>query len=218
MPGSLPPLQAVPDPTALQNFDAIQRAWPAEPTYAGSGSPNTVVSAGPGALYRDLSTGTIWVHTATTVSNTGWLALRSGSIAATITGTSVLPGNATLGVNQKVTCNTVVTDTAGWWNTGTARYVPQLPGRYRTDAWFQGTAAGAAGALIWDLSISKSGTLVAIDRRTASTSYGPDLTISYPVRDMNGTTDYLELWGGQTATATSMTGTQVFHIVYEGPA
>lgn len=73
MPGSLPPLQLVADPFVQQNFDALSRAWPSDPLYQiTSGSPNGVVTGGPGALAVDLSTGTVYIHKAATVSNTGW--------------------------------------------------------------------------------------------------------------------------------------------------
>jgi hypothetical protein len=72
VPGSLAPLQVVQDPPTQQNFEQISRAWPIEPTYAGSGSPAGAISAGPGALYRDTATGSVWMHVASTVGTSGW--------------------------------------------------------------------------------------------------------------------------------------------------
>lgn len=73
MPGSLAPLQQVSDPRSQHNFDQLFLAWPPEPTYYGTGSPNTAVTAGPGALYVDIATGKIYVHESSTPSNTGWV-------------------------------------------------------------------------------------------------------------------------------------------------
>lgn len=72
MPGTLAPLQLVDDVRVQQNFDAVYKAWPNEPTYAGTGSPEGVVTGGPGALYIDYATGQVYVHRAGTVGTTGW--------------------------------------------------------------------------------------------------------------------------------------------------
>lgn len=61
------------DPTVQQNFDKIARDWPPEPTYRGSGDPNGVVTAGPGAQYVNLADGKLWVHESASVSSAGWV-------------------------------------------------------------------------------------------------------------------------------------------------
>lgn len=218
MPGSLAPLQRVSDVAAMQNFDQIARAWPPEPTYTGTGSPNGVVTGGPGAEYTDLATGARWTHVSATVSNTGWVLGRAGTIAATITGAISLPANGALGGISKIALNTVVVDTNGWWDAVTnKRYVPQLAGRYLVTAGFHGTAAGTAGATIWDLAVAVNGTAVATNRYPVNTGYGPELIVARQVI-VNGATDFVELFGAQSASGTAITGTEQMDIVYLGAA
>lgn len=40
----------------------------------GTGDPNGVVAARPGALYVNLADGVLWVHETPATSNTGWVA------------------------------------------------------------------------------------------------------------------------------------------------
>lgn len=217
MPGTLAPLQIVGDRATMQNFDTIIRAWPAEPTYTGTGTPNGVVTGGPGAEYTDLATGARWIHVASTVSNTGWVLQRAGAITATVTGAVSLPANAALGGISKIALNTVAVDTNTWWNTGTARYVPQIAGRYLVTAQFHGTAAGTAGATVWDLVITVNGAAVTTNRYPVNTGYGPELLVAGQVI-LNGSTDYVELWGAQSASATAITGTERLDIAFLGSA
>jgi hypothetical protein len=141
---------------------------------------------------------------------------------ATITGSLSMPGEGSPGVFVKIQCNTVVVDSAGWWNTGTKRYVPQVAGRYSVSADFTGTAAGVAGGF-WDLAVSRNGATGAapatngayLNRQPSSATFGPDMQ-SCGEFIMNGTTDYIELFGGASS-GTAITGSEVLNIVYIGP-
>lgn len=89
------PLQAVQDPAVQQNFDAIQRAWDTEPIYRGTGSPEGVVTGGPGASYVDTATGVQWIHLGA-AGSTGWRATSVASTALrTVTGAFVGATGAT---------------------------------------------------------------------------------------------------------------------------
>lgn len=140
-------------------------------------------------------------------------------IRATITGTASLPGEAVFGASQKITINTVAKDTAGWWSAGLARYIPQLAGSYAATGYFHGTAAGTAGQTFWELGINKSGANQAMQRIPLSSTYGPEINVMTAV-ECNGTTDYIELWGGvgnAAGAGTAITGTERLDIWYIGP-
>lgn len=123
------------------------------------------------------------------------------------------------GTTAKLAINTVATDPDSWWNTTSKRYIPQLAGRYLVTAYFSGAAVGGAGDVNNDIQIRKNGSTVATDRRQpAATNYGPELSITYQVA-LNGTTDYVELWGGigHLTLTTTLAGSEQFDIVYIGP-
>lgn len=66
-------LLPVADGATHANFEEIERAWPAEPTYRYGGDPNGNVTAGPGALCIDMTTGRLWVHEDTVESSANWM-------------------------------------------------------------------------------------------------------------------------------------------------
>ena len=73
----LPSLEHVDDPTIERNFNRVQEALNAMGIYAGTGSPNGVVFAGPGAIYRRLDGGagtSAYVKESAATLNTGWAA------------------------------------------------------------------------------------------------------------------------------------------------
>jgi hypothetical protein len=78
-------LVPVPEPSTQSNFDEIKRQWPVEP-FRGSGSPEGVITGGPGATYVDTATGTTWVRHASGSGSTGWVP-SSGSRGAAIIAT-----------------------------------------------------------------------------------------------------------------------------------
>lgn len=72
-----PVLEHVDDAATERNFNALQGALAALGIYAGTGSPNTVVTASVGAIYRRLDGGaatSIYIKESGTATNTGWVA------------------------------------------------------------------------------------------------------------------------------------------------
>ena len=151
------------------------------------------------------------------VSDATGLATWQGAHVATITGSAALPNEAGLGAMSRINMTTVEVDPEGYWNAANFRYIPQRVGRYLVTAYFIGTAAGAAGCVFWDLAISRNSvTSTAFTTRVpASTSYGPSISITGQYT-MNGTTDYLELWGGQGGNVGSVAGYEKMEITYLG--
>ncbi|GAC1524610.1 MAG: hypothetical protein NVS3B1_12560 [Marmoricola sp.] len=139
-----------------------------------------------------------------------------GVTACTVTGTLPLPGEASPGVLAKIACNTVVTDTDGYWDSTNARFTPQRAGRYLVTAYFNGSAVGAAGTF-WDLAVRKNGASAPtwLNRLPSSNAYGPNIVTTAQIA-MNGSTDFIELWGGQGAGG-SVAGDERLEIVYLGP-
>ena len=72
-----PSLEHVDDPTIERNFNALQGALNALGIYAGTGTPEGAVTAGPGAIYRRLDGGAgtfLYVKESAATLNTGWVA------------------------------------------------------------------------------------------------------------------------------------------------
>lgn len=74
------PLLWVEDPTLQQNFDLIAMALGVlmAADFAGTGDPNGVITASPGATYRNRAGGvgvTLWYKSAGVDTNTNWVAL-----------------------------------------------------------------------------------------------------------------------------------------------
>lgn len=141
-------------------------------------------------------------------------------IACVITGVLPLPGEVSAGAIAKIECNTVVLDTDGWWNTTTKRYVPQRAGRYLVSSFFNGTAVGSSGSF-WDLAPVKNfgggaQQLTWLNRLPSSNSYGPNIT-AHAQFVMNGSTDFIELFGGQ-GSGSSVNGDERLEILYLGSA
>lgn len=111
----------------------------------------------------------------------------------------------------KIACNTVVSDSHGYWSTANARYVPQRAGRYLVTGSFVGNIAGANSSL-FDLAIYKNGSsLVEMNRVPGSSTYGPAQSITAQVA-CNGSTDYIELWGGHGGGGFAITGSETLEI------
>jgi len=136
-----------------------------------------------------------------------------------VTGVEALPGEPSPGVLVKIACNTVVLDTAAWWNTTSKRYIPQLAGRYLVSAYFDGAVPGSSGSF-WDLAPVKNrglaGAVTWLNRIPSSSVWGPNIT-AHAQFVMNGTTDWIELWGGQ-GSGSSVAGAERLEILYVGPA
>lgn len=138
-----------------------------------------------------------------------------------ITGAVTVPSEATVGVPSKVAINTVVADTHGWWDTTNKRYVPKLAGRYLCVANFVGGAYSATNSYL-DLVVAKNGAAVSAGAQrslqTGGSIMGPEVSVVTTVV-MNGSTDYLEYWGGYyTGGSTTMAASaEQFDIFYLGP-
>ena len=136
--------------------------------------------------------------------------------ACTITGSVPIPAQGA-GAQAKMAINTVALDTAGWWNTGQARYIPKVAGRYLATAGYSGTVAGTGGGGLVDLAIFKNGARLPntglIREYMPPTNWGGEFCVTAQMV-MNGSSDYLELWGGAT---TALGGNERLDIVYVGP-
>ncbi len=58
-----------------RNFDRISAAWPQQP-FTGTGDPNGIVTASPGAMYLNYAGGagtTLYVKESGVGTNTGWV-------------------------------------------------------------------------------------------------------------------------------------------------
>lgn len=135
--------------------------------------------------------------TITLPDETGTMALKRSTVfKATLSSNQTV----TSGVDTKVQCNTENFDAAGWYDNATNyRYTPQIAGKYLIATYLEATtniANGAIRALIF-----KNGSLysrVFCMYAIAATLY----TMGSIVIDMNGTTDYIELY-------TNLNGTSV---------
>jgi hypothetical protein len=101
------------------------------------------------------------------------------------------------GTVVKLPIATVDWDVSGWWDAGAKRFVPQKKGLYLvTIAWFGEQSVEPAH---WsDIAAAKNGVVVGSifsRQQSASNAAGPEGGTSGIVQ-MNGTTDFLELFGG----------------------
>ncbi len=106
----------------------------------------------------------------------------------------------------------------GWWDASALRYIPQRRGLYLVAVAYNGTQQVADQGLV-DVVAYKNGaaTFEAFMRWIASgSSYGPNGGASGLIL-MNGTSDYLELWGGTTRVG-GLTGSGFLGVVFAGSA
>jgi hypothetical protein len=138
----------------------------------------------------------------------------SQAYACTVTGTATMTAQGA-GAVAKMVMNTVVLDSAGWWDSVNARYVPKVAGRYLVTASFVATIAGT-GSGSADLGVGKNGSaspLQAFMRvPIPTTPYGVDFGVTGQYV-MNGSTDYLEVFGGA---ASAIPGQNRLEICYLG--
>jgi hypothetical protein len=106
-------------------------------------------------------------------------------------------GNQTVTNNTstKAQLDTVEIDTHSWWDAANYRYIPQIPGYYRFDY-----AIGLNGTTVSILqsSLLKNGATIHTGFRllgTLSTTVAGMGGAASKVEYMNGTTDYVEVWG-----------------------
>ena len=104
----------------------------------------------------------------------------------------------------KANCSTVIADSHGWFSAGASRYTPQLAGKYRITAQIYGGGAGNVSRV--DARIYKNGSphANAVQIPGASSLFHSCL-ITVTV-NMNGSTDYVELFGLVTALTPTFTG------------
>lgn len=99
---------------------------------------------------------------------------------------------------RQLTLSTEIIDAANAYNTSTGRYMPNVAGYYAVYGVAQGpTNTNVAVALIY-----KNGAVAATGTYTNSAAAGQRMDV-YAVIQMNGTTDYLELWGFSTVAGTT---------------
>lgn len=122
-------------------------------------------------------------------------------------------GNQTVtaNVNTKVQFNTVAIDTNSWWDAANYRYVPQIPGYYRFD---YSVGLNGTSVTILQSSLQKNGVTINTGFRLlgtlATTTAGMGSAASILVL-MNGTTDYVEIFGLVNASSgASFFGTLAF--------
>jgi hypothetical protein len=112
------------------------------------------------------------------------------------------------GVYTLVRLDVVDLDTAGWWNASLNRYTAQVPGFYTFAATCGGSGATAAG-----VSIVRNGSGAGTNSLNSVFTYSGGKTGTIMPVSMgaylNGTTDYVELYGDieQTPTPTITTAT-----------
>jgi hypothetical protein len=135
--------------------------------------------------------------------------------ACAVTGSVAIPALGA-GATAKMAINTVVLDSAGWWDSVNARYIPKVAGRYLVTAGYSGSVAGVGGTGLVDFAVFKNGIRVPFTGQQRfpmpSTSWGGEFVITAQYV-MNGTTDYLELFGGATS---ALTGNERLEICYLG--
>jgi hypothetical protein len=120
----------------------------------------------------------------------------------------------TAGTLAKLAVNTIVKDTAGWWDSTNNRYVPQRPGLYLVTVAFLATEALADQQVADVAAITNGPALTPVYSRwiASGSTLGPDGGASGLVL-MNGTTDWLEIWGGTTKFA-GCTGSEYLGVAF----
>jgi hypothetical protein len=135
--------------------------------------------------------------------------------ACAITGSVAIPAQGA-GALAKMAINTVVLDSAGWWDSANARYIPKVAGRYLVTAGYSGTVAGVGGTGLVDFAVFKNGARVPFTGQQRfqmpATTWGGEFVITAQYV-MNGTTDYLEMFGGA---GSALAGNERLDICYLG--
>jgi len=152
-------------------------------------------------------TGTLTIASPNTnVDRTLTLPDNTGTLLST-TSTSVLPKGAPLFIvtgsaaqslvtttQTKINTPVVVADTASCYNTGLSRYIPNVAGYYQIVMDLQYTGATFTGGYFVTY-LNKNGTTAEV-----YVAYNPGAFIHSSVSRivyLNGTTDYVEMWGRQ---------------------
>lgn len=125
------------------------------------------------------------------------------------------------GVEAKLAVATVDWDVSEWWDAANHRFIPQLPGVYLVSVAFQG--AQAVTEKKWsDVLAAKNGVAlpnVFSRQQSVSSEVGPEGGASGLV-EMNGSTDFLEIWGacvnGGAVGGGPLAGEAILGIAYFG--
>lgn len=118
--------------------------------------------------------------------------------------------SVTTNTNTKVIFDTVSIDTNSWWDAVNYRYVPQIPGYYRFDyvVGLNGTSPTTLQS-----SLLKNGVTFSTGFRmlgTFTTTLGGMGSAASILVSMNGTTDYVEVYGLVNATSPTIFGASAF--------
>jgi hypothetical protein len=113
--------------------------------------------------------------------------------------------NASLSISSatdtKVNINTVIFDTASCFSTANNRFTPTVAGYYQVNGCVRGAATSLTSA---NSEIYKNGSLYAQGGTLNTTAISSaQMVVINTVVFLNGTTDYLELWGVVTGTSPS---------------
>jgi len=113
--------------------------------------------------------------------------------------------NASLSITSatdtKVNINTVIFDTASCFNTANNRFTPTVAGYYQVNGCVRGAATNLVNA---SSAIYKNGSLyMQGGTLNIAAISSAEMVVINTVVFLNGTTDYLELWGSATGTSAS---------------
>jgi hypothetical protein len=101
-------------------------------------------------------------------------------------------------------------DPYGYWSTSLQRFTPKIPGYYRISGGM-GLASGGADQSYQIVFIYKNGVEwrrnAVLQSGATNGAFGPEVNSSVY---LNGTTDYVELWGQPQSNTTTSTGKNVF--------
>jgi hypothetical protein len=135
--------------------------------------------------------------------------VSSAVTAATAPSFLVNNGSSTQTVSAntytKMTLGTVSFDTISGWSTGNSRYTPTVAGYYilSGSVW-----CGPGGPTVCTISVYKNGSLFASGSQS-NTSFTFDAVVATIVY-LNGTSDYVELWGYTSGTALGNAATNTY--------
>lgn len=121
-----------------------------------------------------------------------------------VTGNVAFPHNTLLAYKvEKLAIGTVVYDTAGWWNAASKRWIPKIAGLYTVFASMAQTEGMKTAGHFVDINISKNGTSIAPGPVRVSYIKNPEGDLGLELNQaltvmMNGTTDFIELFGNNT--------------------
>jgi hypothetical protein len=156
------------------------------------------LAAASGGSVELVPTNTASNFTATMPARTGNVAVDGPAFSAYNNASQTI----TSGVATKLQSNTEVFDTNGNYDSATNyRFTPTVSGYYQANGVASYSGTGLSYAYV---AVYKNGSLFAYGNYSAATSGAYTSSISCLIY-LNGSTDYIELYGGATATAGSVT-------------